>query len=275
MKRSTLFIIALVIVAAVAYGFFSAKDSWIRQLPGVNLAEKHEQLTFAVIGDTEGHEDVYRSALKIAKERGASFILHTGDVSADGTAADLQRMAQVGEESGLKITAAIGNHDTRDDGTSDLFRTYFNDPNTAFDRGGYRFLILDNANRKVGFSESTIAWLTQDLAAHPKTAYVIVFHRPFMLPFGAIFGDDETPASRPTNDRVIALLKTVKITAIFTGHLHIYLPYALEGMRVIVTGGGGGEPQAALGALGKHQQHFLLVQDQGNGELSAEVVPLE
>ncbi|MBI5405193.1 MAG: metallophosphoesterase, partial [Candidatus Kerfeldbacteria bacterium] len=220
------------------------------------------------------HADVYASALRIAKERGAEFVLHTGDVSADGSPENLKLMADVGRSAGLDVYTAVGNHDIRGDDTGRLFTEHFNQPNMAFDRGGYRIIILDNAERKIGFAEATLRFLSDDLAAHPQARYIMMFHRPFGLPLSAILGDDETNASRATNERFLTAIGNTNIEAIFTGHLHIYLPFSLAGIRSFVTGGGGGEAQAALGPLGDQSKHFLMVQTDQSGTLRVDVEKL-
>lgn len=240
----------------------------------VQSGAAERELVFAVVGDTEGHTDILDRILKTSKERGASFVLHTGDVTEDGSEQGFAEIRNVIGATGLPVHAAIGNHDSRTDGTPDLFRKYLNEPNQAFDAGGLRFVIIDNADRSVGFSPETLAWLARDLAEHRSARYVIVFHRPFMFPLSQVVGDDETPTSRRTNDEFLRLIETARVAAIFAGHLHTYLPYSLAGIPTYVTGGGGGEPQTALGAFGKKQKHFLLVHASGQ-QLRIEVVPLE
>ncbi len=231
-------------------------------------------LTFAVVGDTESHADLFQRVLEGSTARGAQFLLHTGDISEDGSLAGLKEMRSVADASGLPLFTVLGSHDIRTDPTGQSFRSLFNPPNLAFEAGGFRFLLLDNADRAVGFSQATLAWLEQDFADHPAAQYILAYHRPFNLPLSAIVGDDETPASRATNNRFLELMARVNVKTIFTSHLHIYLPYNLQNVPVYVSGGGGGEAQTALGPLGNQSPHFLLVKAK-NGNLSVEVVRLE
>lgn len=272
MKRFLPYLI-IGVTLALAGWLFLIRENWWPKLTELTNNEA-ASLKFAVIGDTEGHADIYASALRLAKERGATFVLHTGDVSEDGSPANLKLMSDVGRASGLDIFTAVGNHDIRDDETRELFVEHFNQPNMAFDRDGFRIIILDNAERKGGFSEATLQFLKDDLAAHPQARYIMVFHRPFGLPLSAILGDDETNASRATNEKFLTAIDGADIETIFTGHLHIYLPYSLAGFRSFVTGGGGGEAQAALGPLGDQSKHFLMVQADRSGSLRVDVEKL-
>lgn len=271
MKR-TITIIAIVIGLG---GFaFLTRESWRGAMPASVQNGGQTGLAFAVIGDTEGHADLFKAALAEAKSLGAEFVIHTGDISEDGSPENMARMAEVVAQSGIEVMTAVGNHDIRDDPTRQLFIERFNQPNLAFDRDQYRFLLLDNADRKVGFSDATLEFARRDFETHPNDRYVLVFHRPFDLPLAALVGDDETPASRMTNDIFLSLISQADISVVFNGHLHLYLPFTFHGIRAFVTGGGGGEAQSVLGPLGNQEKHFLMVRESG-GQFRVEVVPLE
>lgn len=230
-------------------------------------------LLFAVVGDTESHATIYRRILEQAKERGAQFVLHTGDVTENGTAEELKAMQGLATENGMTVEATLGNHDIRTDATRALWRKFFAAENRAIAVAGYRFLLLDNAGRKTGFSPATLEWLQDEFAEHPDARYVLSFHRPFNLPLQSFTGDDETPTSRSSNEKFLDLLVNVRVLAIFSGHLHLYLPYSMNDIPVYVSGGGGGEPQTALAGIGEQNNHFLLVRLNGE-DLQVEVVRL-
>jgi predicted phosphodiesterase len=273
MKR-TLVYASICVVLGLGFLAVASRNTWWQRLANAPFGSPKPRLVFAVIGDTEGYAEIYAQALKNAHDLGATFILHTGDVTSDGSTENFITMSGVAQSAQIEVMAAVGNHDIRDDKTRALFRQYVNPPNLAFDRGQFRFLILDNADRKIGFSDATLDFLKKDLSEHPKATYVITFHRPFGLPLSGITGDDETAVSRPTNEVFLQAIKDVKVTAIFTGHLHVYLPYTLQGVRTFVTGGGGGDAQTALGPLGVQGHHFLLVREESNGQLRIEMQKL-
>lgn len=264
-------LLAVFIISAVNLIPSLRRYSPLRQSPSTDSSAN--ALTFAVVGDTESHADLFQRVLEEAKARGAQFLLHTGDVSEDGSLESLREMRSVADASGLPLYTVLGSHDIRTDPARQTFQTLFNAPNLAFEAGGWRFLLLDNADRSVGFSQATLAWLAQDLADHPAAQYILAYHRPFNLPLAAIVGDDETPSSRATNDRFREIVGRANVKAIFTGHLHIYFPYTMNGIPVYITGGGGAEAQTALGPLGNQPPHFLLVKT-NNGNLNVEVIRL-
>ncbi len=237
------------------------------------LSTRSPELVFAVVGDTESHATVYQRVLEEATRRGAQFVLHTGDITEQGTNDEFTAMRALENASGLNIQAAVGSHDIRTDETRGLFRQFYAHENRAVDLGGYRFVFLDNADRSIGFAPATLAWLKDELAQHSTTRYIIAFHRPFNLPLQSFIGDDEAPTSRRSNEKFLALLAEARVLGMFTGHLHLYLPYKIKTWPVYVTGGGGGEPQTALGSLGQQPKHFLLVRLRGE-DLRVEVVRL-
>lgn len=266
-------ILTLVVAAAGALVFSPDGRSVLRLLSSSKSAQA-PSVVFAVIGDTEGHADIYRTMVEEARSRGARFILHTGDVASEATRGEFLSMKTVTEDSHLPVFVAPGNHDVGDETGRAFFTSVFNNTNFAFDEGNFRFLILDNADRKVGFSVETLSWLEHDLRDHPDARYVIAFHRPFNLPLSSLLGDDETPASRASDARFIEIVRSAHVESYFTGHLHLYLPYRLDGIQAYVTGGGGGEPQPSLGLLNNQQRHFLLVRGNEHN-LEVEVVWLE
>ena len=271
MKRAFLLILALLLIGGAVAGFVRYRQALSKLVPA---SWTEPTYTFAVIGDTESDLALYGRALAEAKRRGAALLVHAGDVTASGTAEEFKAISETTTSAGLRVYAAVGNHDIAVDATRGLFTKYLNEPNLAFNDGDLRFVLLDNADRKVGFSASTLAWLKDDIAGHPGARYVVAFHRPFDIPFDSITGDDETAASRATNEELKRILSSTDVAAIFTGHLHTYLPYAVDGVPAYITGGGGGKAQQGLAAFTKSAHHFLLVRLTGTS-LHAEMVKLD
>ncbi len=267
MKRALIVITVVFVAAAAAVAIRGTPFARIKTL----VQPKPAPLMFAVIGDTETNNDLYETALNEAKRRGARFVLHTGDLIENGTDEEFIAARAVAERVGLPVHVAIGNHDYPDDFSRAPFERYVHAPNTVVEYGGIRFVILDNADRKIGFSETTLSWLEDELSAHASSPHVLVYHRPFDLPFSALTGDDETPVSRASNERFLSLLPLARIDMIFNGHVHAYVPYTLNGIRAYVTGGGGGEAQEAISLLANSEPHFLMATVRG-GRIETEVV---
>lgn len=251
-------------------GLFMTRDAWFDR----RSSSDANRLTIAVTGDTESNLNVLERSVAIARKRGASFLLHTGDLTETGTTAEIEAAISVFRAGQLPFAVSLGNHELRTDSSGSNFDRLVNPRNTAVEIGGYRLLVLDNADRLVGFSDQTLAWLDKELADHPTDRYLVAFHRPFDLPLQAIIGDDETPTSRASNTAALERLRRVNVLGYFTGHLHLYLPFTLDGVPAYVTGGGGAEAQTALGSIGDQGDHLLLVHLEGD-DLSVEYVRLD
>lgn len=271
MKRAFILIVVLGIIGAAATLSYRFRGSLGGLLPG---SWSRPTFTFAVIGDTESHTDLFAKALESAQSHGAALMLHTGDVTDSGTADEFAAIRTVITKATIPVYAAVGNHDIRTDDTRGLFREALNAPNVAIDAGGLRFVLLDNAERKIGFSPETLAWLRADIDTHPEARYVIAYHRPFGMPFGSIVGDDETTASRQTDVSFRSIIAHANVAAIFNGHIHSYIPFSFGGTPAYVTGGGGGPAQEGLAGFAKAPHHYLLVKVTG-GTIHAEVVSLD
>lgn len=214
---------------------------------------------FFVVGDNHGPKEVYKELLQKAKVQGASFVINVADLTEHGTEAELRDVLALEQAVGLPVEHVIGSHDIKSDPSRVTWQRVIGAPDRSFDRADAHFVLLDNADRTVGFPNETLAWLRQDLAAAKGRQTFLFYHRPFGLPFEKLFGDDETPASRKTNEAFRAVLREFTPRLIFTSHVHVYLPYTLEGIESYVTGGGGDPTQTILGGSGSSFFHGLLV----------------
>lgn len=214
---------------------------------------------FFVVGDNHGPKQVYKELLQKAKAQGASFAINLADLTEHGTAAELQDVLALEQAVGLPVEHVIGSHDIKSDPSRATWRRVIGAPYRSFDRDGAHFVLLDNADRTVGFPDEELAWLKKDLAAAKGRPVFLFYHRPFGLPLEKFFGDDETPTSRKTNEAFRSILREFKPRLIVTGHVHFYLPYTLEGVESYVTGGGGDPTQTILGGAGASFFHGLLV----------------
>lgn len=214
---------------------------------------------FFVIGDNHGPRPVYRQLLEKAKAAGANFAVNVADFTEHGTTEELREVLDLEQEVGLTVYHVIGSHDLKADPSRKTWGREVGPAYQSLNALGSHFVFLDNADRSVGFPAAELEWLEQDLTANSAKTTFLFYHRPFGLPLEGLFGDDETPASRKTNERFKAIVRRFQPTAIFSGHVHTYLPYTLEGVSAFVTGGGGDPAQTLLGGASSSFFHGLLV----------------
>lgn len=222
-------------------------------------------LTFAVVGDNHGVNPIYRQILRELKGQRLSFLLNLADTSENGATEEFRQVKEAESILPFPVYHVVGSHDIKTDPTRQEFINVFGRaPWWSLDVGPLHLVILDNADRHVGFPAASLDWLEEDLRRHQDQTVIVAYHRPFNLPFSKLLGDDETSASRQTNDRLVKLLQRYRVAYVLTAHVHTYLPYTLGGIPAVVSGGGGDTAQAILGGPKNNYFHYLTVTVKGS-----------
>lgn len=237
-------------------------------------------LTFFVFGDNEGVNPIAKRIWSDAREQQVDFVISVADLTARGKEEQFTEVKALFDSYGLPYYTAIGNNDLGRPTSRELFQKYFGVDEFSrrtyfsFDRAGVHFVILDNADRKVGFDDEQLTWLTDDLVHNTQPHTLLFYHRPFDLPFSDFFYDDETAVSRASNEKFLEIISGHTIDAIFTGHVHTYLPYRMQDIPVTVTGGGGAAPQDFIGGDAVKLYHSMKVTVTEDG-IQTKFVPIE
>lgn len=256
---------------AAGFLYWDGKIPMMGNAPAVN--ETSDGFTIAVFGDNEGVGPVLDAIIEDVNKQDVDFIIQTGDATSHGEAEEFTAVRDAYQRFDAPVYPVVGNNDIiGDKERTQWMETFGKERWYAVEHKGTQFLFLDNADRKVGFPEEERVWLQEKLAA-PAQHRVLVYHRPFALPLENIFGDDETGASRISNTAFRELLTPETVDHIYTGHVHTYIPYTLDGVPVSVTGGGGALPQAILGGASTAFFHYLLVHITPEG-ITHELVPV-
>lgn len=266
----------LIGVGAVAVGLFLWSVMMDPSFASfVQPFRQHPQVQLVVIGDTMGDQPVYQAMIDEVKDQPYDALLNLGDFTELGTKPEFEAVHRLESAVPFPVYHTLGNHDIKSSTSYEDFETVFRQPPwTSVDIGPLHLVILDNADRKVGFPAASLDWLEQDLAKHADQQIIIAYHRSFHLPFESFVGDDETRASRLTNDRMVAIAKQFGVDQILTGHVHTYLPYQIEEIPAAVSGGGGDTAQALLGGSDNNFFHYLLVTVTAD-RISIEVKPID
>ncbi len=239
------------------------------------LVRPSPRLRFVVVGDNHGVNPVYQQIIETIRPGDYAFLLNLADASEHGTAEEFAAVKALEADLPFPVYHTVGSHDIKADPSRRLFVEAFgHGPNTLVRIGDFRLLILDNGDRKAGFSDATLEWLDQQIQTAPDAPYLMAYHRPFGLPLSAVFGDDETAASRLTNAQFLERLQSIRVAQVFTAHLHTYLRYSLNGLPAVVTGGGGDPAQTVLGGPKNNFFHYLVVTLDGQTP-QIEVRPVE
>jgi 3',5'-cyclic AMP phosphodiesterase CpdA len=177
----------------------------------------------------------------------ADFVLDTGDIVSEGQLErDWQTFFDI--ERGLLrdcvLFPSLGNHDRQGRGrTADNFRKYFSVPENspdperyyAFTYGSARFLVLDSNTYSFALTDQT-EWIEQQLQAarlDPQVRHIFVsmHHPPYSV---SLHG-----GQAELREAWTPLFEKYQVTAVFSGHDHVYERAEKNGVHYFVSGGGG------------------------------------
>src|SRR5579872_1678551 len=207
-------------------------------------ATTEDAYRFVVFGDTRTRPDVHRKVIETLVKHGIpDFVLHSGDLVADGSDSSLWPIFFDIEKELLRQTTffpALGNHERNARYFFDFFQA--SSPYYSFNWGNGHFIVLNsdvpNAEHSPRLREmfwtEQVKWLEEDLQANQKADFRFVMaHHP---PFTAV-------TSRQGNNAHMAALvpmfEKYHVNAAFFGHDHNYQHYLKNGIHYVVTGGGG------------------------------------
>lgn len=205
-----------------------------------HLAENQASFKLVVIGDNEGVNPTFEQILTEVASRHPDVLVDVGDLTNLGERADLEQVMNRLQQAPYRTAVVMGNNDLGPSSAPDPtnFEQLVRQPTyTSFDIKNVHLVLLDNANRRVGFSDEELAWLAQDLKANTQPHVLLFFHRPLNVPFQNVVGDDETKTSRASNVKFLELISHYQIDHIFNGHLETFLEYDVNGIPVTDTGG--------------------------------------
>ena len=233
--------------------------------------EAHYQ--FVVYGDTRTRHDVHRSVVNaILKYADPDFVVHTGDLVADGQDTSQWPIFFDIERELLRKAAffpILGNHERN---AKNYFDFLDAKPYYSFEWGSAHFTLIDSDIENAGTTQAErdafwlkeTRWLEEDLkGAQGADFRFLVAHNP---PITAVRG------RQGDNRHMIALepmFEKYKLSAGFFGHDHNYQHYFKNGVHYITTGGGGAPlydvdlPPAGITKKVARTENFVIVKIDG------------
>ncbi len=229
---------------------------------------------FAAYGDCRSDHDVHRAVCAGIVRSGARWTVATGDfVDWGSNPGDWEIFRQVTRELRAKIPyhAAKGNHDLS---TDRIFEKEFGLERSWYDKrmGDVHLFVLDSND---DFTDAPqLAWLEEKAAASDAPHKIAAFHHPS---FGIdVYGDFETKRIR---ERIHALLVRLRFCAAFCGHQHHFYTTRRDGVRYVITAGGGAplyelDPaRAQEGDLWRKFHHWVACSVR-DGKITARVIDI-
>jgi hypothetical protein len=229
------------------YRVIADDASWEGQFATAPRNGEDAPLAYAVIGDTRYGTEPHRKIVERIAREAPAFVLGTGDIVDEGSRQDQWQQFFDVEGPLLRDTVyfpAIGNHDRQGRGrTTDAYRSYFSPPGGggdperyyAFTHATSRFLVLDSNVYSFALTDQT-AWIERELIAARQDAgvrhiFVVMHHPPFSI---SLHG-----GAKELRERWTPLFERYGVSAVFSGHDHVYERAEHDGVRYFVSGGGG------------------------------------
>ena len=227
-----------------------------------------------MVGDSENDENIlsadYKKIIELINTSGVKFLIHVGDFTNRGEKMEYDKFKNYMETSlTIPYNMVVGNHDIiQDPSNKTLFKEYYGNPFRSFDDAGTHFVLLDNANPQIGFSEEELAWLRFDLEQNKDKKIFLFFHRPIDVPYVQYFSipAEESVEAQQRNEEFKKIINDYPIEEIYTGHLHSYFSYTLiNKIPLTITGGGGSTPNLSFLDNARSFIHFIKTEVNGQG----------
>lgn len=235
---------------------------------------------FLLLADSHNDNVNLQKALNQAKNSypDIQFIIGLGDITNTGTVVELQNTKKELDSFGLRYFLVPGDHDLWDSRDKSLpsasrFREVFGPDYQAFTFGGYRFVLLDNADNYVGFDSAQLNWITTEFEKAKSDAVrgILVFmHEPLYHP-----SSDHTMGWVEKSLKLQASvflfqMKDAGVSKVFAGDIHYFSKYQepKTNLSMITVGAIGIErnPQAP---------RFAVVSVLDNGEIKVDDVEIK
>jgi predicted phosphodiesterase len=226
--------------------------------------------TFVVCGDPHGLSPQFKQIVEVAK--GADFLVVVGDLTTSGSDAELKKMYDYLQASGVEYYAIRGDNDRSRDPSGAGFSRYFGPLWRSFDYQNSHFQLLDDSDAMKGYPAEELAWMEEDLATTGAPLKFAFAHIPPGAPPDLSSDYDAWEGARDTSDQAMEMWQRSGVDTVFSGHLHAYTVYRADDPRILVTGGAGATlhlPEAMGGYY-----NYLLVHVQGRN-VDVQVVKLQ
>ena len=244
----------------------------------LTLPNSPTSVKFAVIGDggrgNQAQRDVAEQMVRFHERFAFPFVIMLGDNLYEGPATAEDYRTKFEEpykallDEGVEFFAALGNHDDRQEVNYEHFnmkgRRYyrFAPPGNLVARltTPVQFFALDSTY----LDRDQLSWLDTELAASPADWKIVFLHHPIYTS-----GRYRT-SSFATRATLESTFRQRHVSAVFSGHEHIYQRSTLQnGIQYFVSGGAGslrpGDGVAAsyIARTYSANYHFMLVEIEG------------
>lgn len=208
--------------------------------------DSKSRLTFLVYGDTRTDPTVHAGLVRAMSKAGGTFLIHTGDMVANGASPDdWQSFFAVERDllASCPLFVAIGNHELVDDDAGTNFARYVGMLDAhgvprlygSVRLGPARFFFLNAMDDWSGGEER--AWLDEALGRADAEKGLV--WRIAVLHQGPWSAGPHGPNPQLLDGHVPELFASHGVDLVLSGHDHIYERGAAGAVKYVVSGGGG------------------------------------
>ncbi|TAN45999.1 MAG: hypothetical protein EPN22_00595 [Nitrospirae bacterium] len=236
-----------------------------------------DEFSFAVWGDfrTARRDSPYHQAFESITEDlkiiAPHFIISTGDAYY-GYGGPMQRFkneidyfVSKAQKLPSPFFNIIGNHEIGGTAEREKFvKERFGNFYGSFDFGNSHFVMLntEEPGREGTISGEQLSWLEKDLEANKTAANIFIFlHRPLFSAVDPLLMSGKSFKDKANRDNLHSLFKKYKVKTVFAGHEHLFNDTSKEGVRYLITGGGGAPLYEAPSKGGFF--HYMIVKVKG------------
>ena len=222
-------------------------QTWQGEFATAPPTGKDVPFSFIVVGDTRESIEQHRRVVQRMSQEVPDFVLGTGDMVDEGFRQEQWQQFFDVENEMLRDNVyfpALGNHDRQGRGrTADSYRAFFSVPENggdseryyAFTYGSARFLVLDSNAYSFALTDQT-AWIERELIAVRQDpaihhVFAVMHHPPYSI---SLHG-----GATDLRERWTPLFEKYNVSAVFSGHDHVYERAEHENVHYFVSGGGG------------------------------------
>jgi hypothetical protein len=191
-----------------------------------------------VYGDSRTGHEIHDWLMEGIASLAPTAVFHTGDLVNDGTDPDnwmvFNNIASL-LPSETPIYPALGNHERESTLYFDNFELPGNERWYSIDDiGNFNFVVLDTESN-LAEGATQYQWLASELSSSVSaTDFTIIFFHYPLFSTGYHLEDE-----KGIRDELVPIFEQYGVDAVFNGHDHNYERSTVNGIRYIVTGGGG------------------------------------
>ena len=202
-----------------------------------------------------------------------ALLLFGGDIVENDRQINYDRAVRALDAVPVPRLVVAGNHEISGSLSRERFWRTFGPTIGAHTLGRVEFIITDTASSSFTWDRSQWAWLEGELARTQARTTFLLLHVPPRDPFLSGHGLPEEEGARL--ERLLAgaaAARPDRQIIVLSGDAHAYGSWQKDGVTYVISGGGGGGPDARPEAGGFY--HRLRIGIDGDGRASLHVIPL-